>query len=84
MTMPIILRFIIPEQIKITSQPAETSELTEGDVLRLEVEGVGFPYPRYQWFKFNQSSSNYQEVHGQNLKVLKIDKCRYRSVFWAA
>lgn len=65
------------DQIKITSQPAETLELTEGDLLRLEVEGVGFPYPRYQWFRLNPSTSKYQEVHGQNLKVLKIDKCRF-------
>lgn len=79
MTLSLTLKIIIfiPDQIKITSQPAETLELTEGDLLRLEVEGVGFPYPRYQWFRLNPSTSKYQEVHGQNLKVLKIDKCRY-------
>lgn len=79
MTLSLTLKIIIfiPDQIKIMSQPAETLELTEGDLLRLEVEGVGFPYPRYQWFRLNPSTSKYQEVHGQNLKVLKIDKCRY-------
>lgn len=64
------------EQIKITCEPAETTELNEGDVLRLEIEGVGFPYPRYQWFKLNPATSKYQEVPGANLKVLKIEKCR--------
>ncbi|XP_048733414.2 mucosa-associated lymphoid tissue lymphoma translocation protein 1-like [Ostrea edulis] len=65
------------EQISIIHEPAQTTELTEGDVLRLEVDGVGFPYPRYQWFKLNPATSKYQEVRGANLKVIKIEKCRY-------
>ncbi|XP_022332295.2 mucosa-associated lymphoid tissue lymphoma translocation protein 1-like isoform X2 [Crassostrea virginica] len=65
------------EQIRIITEPVEMTELTEGDVLRLEVEGLGFPYPRHQWFKLNPSTSKYQELQGQNQKVYKVEKCSF-------
>lgn len=40
-------------QCLFTKQP-ESQEVTEGHVLRLTVEAVGFPVPSYHWYKDDQ------------------------------
>ncbi|XP_052099716.1 mucosa-associated lymphoid tissue lymphoma translocation protein 1-like [Mytilus californianus] len=42
------------EPIVIVNQPAERKTVNKGEVLELEVKAIGFPYPRYQWFKENE------------------------------
>ncbi|KAK3099026.1 hypothetical protein FSP39_025389 [Pinctada imbricata] len=64
------------EKIKILCQPAETTYIKENDKVCLEVEAVGFPYPRYQWFKFSDISESYTEINGANLSVYKVDKAK--------
>jgi uncharacterized repeat protein (TIGR02543 family) len=45
----IILNYVIPPVI--TVQPVTTSEIIEGQVLRLSVVATGTPAPLYQWYK---------------------------------
>lgn len=60
------------EEIHIIRQPAEMKELDEGDQLELHVEAVGFPYPRYQWFKLH--GSEYDEIEGAIHSTLRISQ----------
>ena len=67
---------IIVEKIKILRQPTETTHIKESDRLCLEVDAIGFPYPRHQWFKYSDISSDYEEIQGANLHMYKVDEAR--------
>ncbi|XP_033750167.1 mucosa-associated lymphoid tissue lymphoma translocation protein 1-like [Pecten maximus] len=60
------------EEIQITRQPAEMKHLEEGDQLELHVEAVGFPYPRYQWFKLD--GKEYNEINGAKHPTYRISR----------
>lgn len=62
------------EPIVIVSQPAESKTVHEGEILELEVHAIGFPYPRYQWFKENDNDWNMLDKEKNN--VLRIRHVR--------
>lgn len=65
----------IVEPIEIVKQPADTVTVEKGGVLELEVQAVGFPYPRYQWFK--EKGTDWDMLDKEKNCVLRINDIRY-------
>ncbi|KAJ8304368.1 hypothetical protein KUTeg_017951 [Tegillarca granosa] len=63
------------EPIDIIEQPAIKLRINEGELLQLEVKAIGFPYPRYQWFK--EIGDDFEEVQHATDRVLRIEDTKY-------
>ena len=46
------------EKLQITLQPPANVSLNEGECLTIECEAVGFPYPRFLWFRDKEQVSD--------------------------
>ncbi|XP_063432541.1 mucosa-associated lymphoid tissue lymphoma translocation protein 1-like [Mytilus trossulus] len=58
------------EPIVITKQPPSHKTINEGTALHLHVEGKGFPYPRYQWFK--NVGGEWEKLRAETNNIFKI------------
>ncbi|ELT95641.1 hypothetical protein CAPTEDRAFT_213531, partial [Capitella teleta] len=47
-----------PESLQIVEQPKSFLEVYEGDTIKMTCTAIGFPYPRYTWFKNRQEVSS--------------------------
>lgn len=62
------------EPIVIIKQPPSHKTIDEGAGLHLYVEGTGFPYPRYQWFK--HISGEWAKLRAETNHIFKIVNTR--------
>lgn len=62
------------EPIVIKRQPTDFKSVIEGEILELEVTAIGFPYPRYQWFK--ASGNDWDMLDKERNNVLRIINVR--------
>lgn len=62
------------EPIVIIKQPPSHKNINEGTALHLHIEGKGFPYPRYQWFK--SISGKWEKLRAETNHIFKIVNAR--------